>query len=134
LSELSTILGKSDSTLSEILSLNKLPEEVKSDCRNDPKTARGILAAIAKQKDPAKMTALYAKYKESGLTRGEILKKTHKPKPVDAPIDLSFINVFTDKIEAVDLTKLDQTQREAMQMDLEKMRSSAYQIIKILKG
>lgn len=134
LSELSTILGKSDSTISEILSLNKLPEEVKSDCRNDPKTARGILAAIAKQKDPTKMTALYAKYKENGLTRGEILKKTRKPKPADAPIDLGFINVFTDKMEAVDLTKLDQTHRETMQVDLEKMRSSSFQILKILKG
>jgi ParB family chromosome partitioning protein len=134
LSELSTILGKSDSTLSEILSLTKLPEEVKSDCRNDPKTARGILAAIAKQKDPAKMTALYAKYKESGLTRGEILKKTRKPKAADAPIDLGFINAFTDKIEAVDLTKLDQAQKETVQVDLEKLCSSAFQIIKILKG
>jgi ParB family chromosome partitioning protein len=134
LSELSTILGKSDSTLSEILSLTKLPEEVKSDCRNDPKTARGILAAIAKQKDPAKMTALYAKYKESGLTRGEILKKTRKPKAADAPIDLGFINVFTDKMEAVDLTKLDQAQRETMQVDLKKTSSSVLQIITILKG
>lgn len=134
MSELAVVLSKSDSTLSEILSLNKLPDDVKSDCRNDPKAARGILAAIAKQRDPAKMSALYVKYKESGLTRGEILKKTRKPKPADAPVDLGFINVFTDKIEAVDLTKLDQGQRETMQIDLEKMRASAYQIVKILRG
>jgi hypothetical protein len=39
------------------------------DCRNDPKVGRSILALIARQKTQEKMTALYTKYKESGLTR-----------------------------------------------------------------
>jgi ParB family transcriptional regulator, chromosome partitioning protein len=68
LSDLATALGKSDSTLSEILSLNKLPTAVKDDCRNDPKAGRSILALIARQKTREKMTALYTKYKESGLS------------------------------------------------------------------
>jgi hypothetical protein len=38
-----------DSTLSEILSLNKLPDEVKNDCRNEPKAGQVILALIARQ-------------------------------------------------------------------------------------
>ncbi len=87
---------KFDSTLSEILSLNKLPAAVKDDCRNDPKAGRSILVLIARQKTPEKMTALYTKYKESGLTRGEITKKTAKPKPADAPIDLTFVDQFYD--------------------------------------
>ena len=47
LADLTTVLGKSASTLSEILSLNKLPAEVKDDCRNDPKAGRSILVLIA---------------------------------------------------------------------------------------
>ena len=35
LSDLATALGKSDSTISEILSLNKLPAAVKDDYRNE---------------------------------------------------------------------------------------------------
>jgi ParB family chromosome partitioning protein len=58
LSDLATALGKSDSTISEILSLNKLPMEVKDDCRNDPKAGRSILVLIARQRTPEKMTAL----------------------------------------------------------------------------
>ncbi len=50
LADLAAALGKSDSTLSEILSLNKLPAAVKDDCRNDPKAGRTILALIARQK------------------------------------------------------------------------------------
>jgi ParB family chromosome partitioning protein len=62
LSDLTTVLGKSVSTISEILSLNKLPAEVKDDCRNDPKAGRSILVIIAKQKTPQKMVALYPKF------------------------------------------------------------------------
>jgi ParB family chromosome partitioning protein len=47
LADMALILGKSDSTLSEILSFNKLPSEVKYDCRNEPKAGRVILALIA---------------------------------------------------------------------------------------
>jgi ParB family transcriptional regulator, chromosome partitioning protein len=50
LSDLSGVLGKSPSTISEILSLNKLPDTIKDECRNDPKAARTVLAEIAKQR------------------------------------------------------------------------------------
>ena len=76
LAELATALGKSDSTISEILTLNRLPAEVKDDCRNDPKAMRSILVLIARQKTAEQMTALYTKYKESGLTVGEVRKTT----------------------------------------------------------
>lgn len=134
LSDLAATLGKSDSTLSEILSLNKLPVVVKDDCRNDPKAGRSILVLIARQKTPEKMTALYTKYKESGLTRGEIRKKTAKPKPADGPIDLAFVDQFYDKLYTLDDTKLSVEQKTALSLTLEKLRSMVYQKMKLLKG
>ena len=134
LSDLATALGKSDSTLSEILSLNKLPVAVKDDCRNDPKAGRSILVLIARQKTPEKMTALYTKYKESGLTRGEIRKKTAKPKPADAPIDLTFVDQFYDRLDLLDITKLSAEQKAALSITLVQLRSMAYQRLKVLKG
>lgn len=133
LSDLSAALGKSDSTLSEILSLNKLPDEVKDDCRNDPKTARGILVEIAKKKDPATMLSLYTKYKESGLTRGEIRKKPHTAKPVGAPIDLAFVDQFYDRLYTLGDTKLTADQKTALYATLVKLRSMAHQKMKRLK-
>ncbi len=56
LGDLALILGKSDSTLSEIISLNKLPDDVKNDCRNEPKAGRVILALIAYTLDSATLT------------------------------------------------------------------------------
>ena len=62
------------------------------------------------------------------------LKKTRKTKSTDAPIDLSFINIFTNRILAVDRTKLDQTQKETMMVDLVTTRSSVDVIINRLNG
>ncbi len=133
LSELSTALGKSDTAISAILSLNRLPAEVKDDCRNDPKVNRSILVEIAKLKTPAKMIALYAKYKESGLTRGEIRKQTAKPKPADAPPDISFLPSWSEKLDTLDYSRLDADQKATMLIELTKLRGVAYQKIKLLK-
>jgi len=133
LSDLVSVFGKSDTAISAMLSLNKLPAEVKDDCRNDPKTARSILVEIAKAKTPEKMVALYTKYKATGLTRGEIRKQTAKPKPVDAPIDLAFVDQFYDKLYMLDDTKLSAEQKTALHATLEKMRSMIYQKMKVIK-
>ncbi len=123
LSDLSTVLGKSASTLSEILSLNKLPAEVKDDCRNDPRAGRSILVLIAKQKTPEKMTALYSKYKESGLTVGDIRKKTSKPKLSVASVDLTFVDQFYERIYLLDSETLTNDQKVALNQTIVKMRS-----------
>ncbi len=133
LSDLTTVLGKSASTISEILSLNKLPAEVKDDCRNDPKAGRSILVLIAKQKTPEKMTALYTKYKESGLTVGEIRKKSTKAKPTDAPVDLTFVDQFYNRLDILDLTTLTPEQKLSLGTNLVQLRSMAYQRLKMLK-
>lgn len=117
-----------------ILSLNKLPDEVKNDCGNDPKAARGILVEIAKKNDSATMTALYAKYKETGLTRGEIRTKPRTPKPADAPVDLSFVSISAEKIYNLDLATLGQAQKDFLKAELTKLRSSAYQKLKLLNS
>jgi ParB family chromosome partitioning protein len=133
LSDLTTVLGKSASTLSEILSLNKLPAEVKDDCRNDPKAGRSILVLIARQKSPEKMTALYTKYKESGLTRGEIRKKSAKPKLAGAPIDLTFVDQFYDRINLLDSAVLTSDQKVSLNLTLVNLRDMLLQKMKQLK-
>ena len=77
-------LGKAKSTISEILSLNRLPEEIKNDCRSNNLVPRGILVEVAKKRKKHTMLSLYEKYKERGLTRGEVRKisrQTRKTSP-----------------------------------------------------
>lgn len=134
LSDLGTILGKAVSTLSEILSLNRLPEEVKDDCRRDPKTARGVLVEIARQRDPVRMVSLYRKCKENGLTRGEIRKRSTTQKSGKRKQDLAFIGVCSEKIDSLDASQLEETSLPTLYQELEKLRNAANRKLKQLKG
>jgi len=134
LSDLGAILGKAVSTISEILSLNRLPEEVKDDCRRDPKTTRGVLVEIARERDPAKMLSLYRKCRESGLTRGEIRKKSSRPKAARARVDFAFLSSCSDRIYTMDLDTLDAEQKETLRNELEKLRNFASRKLKLLRG
>lgn len=123
LADLSSVLGKAPSTLSEILSINRLPESVKDDCRKDPRAARYVLAEIAKQRDGAKMATLYQKYKESGLTRGEIRHKVRLPRADGGspPKDLSFLGVCLRKLQTLEVERLDQPQIVKLAEELDKL-------------
>lgn len=133
LAELATALGKSDSTISEILTLNKLPAAIKDDCRNDPKAMRSILVLIARQKTAEKMTALYGKYKESGLTVGEVRKKT-ATKVIKKPLAAADVSAWAEKLDTIIIADMTAEQKTAMLLEVEKLRSVAYQKIKLLKA
>ncbi len=131
--EVAAVLGKSESAISEILSLNRLPQAVKDDCRNDPRVSRKVMAVVSMQKTPEKMVALYTKYKASGLTRSEIIPKVAKPKAPRAPLapeDLAAISERIDVLIAADLTA---EQKAAFIVEMTKLRGVTYQKIKLFK-
>lgn len=65
--QISAVIGKAISTISEILSLNKLPAEVKDVCRQDPKVSRRALVVIAKEDSAEAMKSLFEKYQRMEL-------------------------------------------------------------------
>jgi ParB family chromosome partitioning protein len=136
LSDLSGIFGFLNSTLSEILSLNKLPKLVKDDCRADEKASRGALVEIAKQRTEAKMLALYEKYRKKGLTRDDIRAAAvpRSAKQTDGPADVSFTANFLKRLDALDTGKVGHDQHDTLVETLEKIRSTAFQKLKALKG
>ena len=142
--EFSGVLGKAESTICEILSLTRLPDAVKDDCRNDPKAPRRVLAEIAKQRTAVKMHALYEKYKASGLTRGELRgnKTTLRGAAVEAaaeaaaaaPIDLAFVQRFTKHLDELEIGKLDRPQSIEFLTHLDTLRLSVNRKLKVLKN
>ena len=75
-------LGKSRTAITESLSLNNMPEEVKNLCRLADITSKSLLLQIVRQGDPEKMIALIEKLgRDGGVTREAVRKETAKPKP-----------------------------------------------------
>jgi ParB family chromosome partitioning protein len=66
--QLTGLIGRAKSTVSEILSLNRLPEEIRNECRTNPDIPRKALLNLAKKKKPESMLAAYKKYKEQPLS------------------------------------------------------------------
>jgi ParB family chromosome partitioning protein len=74
-------LGKSRTAITESLSLNGMPEDVKNLCRLADIHSKSLLLQIVRQGDPQKMTALVERIaREGGATREDVRKETVKPK------------------------------------------------------
>ena len=75
-------LGKSRSAVTETLSLNNMPDEVRNLCRLADISAKSTLLQIVRQQDPQKMLALVEKLAGQGsATRQDVRKETARPKP-----------------------------------------------------
>jgi ParB family chromosome partitioning protein len=75
-------LGKSRTSITESLSLNQMPEEVKNLCRLADISSKSLLLQIVRQGDQQKMTALIEKIaRQDGITREDVRRETHRPKP-----------------------------------------------------
>lgn len=75
-------LGKSRTSITESLSLNQMPDEVKNLCRLADISSKSLLLQVVRQGDIDKMVALVEKMsRNGGITREEARKETTKPKP-----------------------------------------------------
>jgi ParB family chromosome partitioning protein len=75
-------LGKSRTSITESLSLNNMPDEVKNLCRLADISSKSLLLQIVRQGDPDKMVALIEKLsRDGGMTREAARKEVAKPKP-----------------------------------------------------
>lgn len=73
-------LGKSRTAITESLSLNNMPDEVRNLCRLADITSKSTLLQIVRQSDPKKMMALVERLVNggNGVTRQDVRKETAK--------------------------------------------------------
>jgi ParB family transcriptional regulator, chromosome partitioning protein len=94
-------LGKSRTAVTESLSLNNMPEEVRNLCRLADISAKSTLLQIVRQSDPQKMLALVERLAGHGsTTRQDVRKETAKPQPGRPK---SFVFAFKPPTKAFDL-------------------------------
>jgi ParB family chromosome partitioning protein len=84
--EIAKKIGKSRGTVTETLSLNKMPDEVKAFCEEQKIGARSMLLQIARQKEAGGMKELAEKISREGYSRDEARSfskdiKEKAPKP-----------------------------------------------------
>jgi ParB family chromosome partitioning protein len=113
--QLSGVIGKARTTLSEILSLNKLPQEVRDDCRGDRSITRATLITIAKKKQARAMTTAYLAFK----ARQQKGKTTRTKKDANAYDTVSgLVGNAMKRLSALDTAGWEETDMETFRADL----------------
>jgi len=85
--DLAHVIGKGRSTITETLSLNRLPSKIKDECRRADSISRRILVEVAKQESHVEMLNLFTQIKNNNLTSDDVRKITRKKKRSQAKPD-----------------------------------------------
>ena len=101
--QLSGVIGRARTTLSDILLISRLPAEIRDEARGDRKVAKSTLIEIARKKQSRAMLTAWTKYKEkqakaaAGATRQE-----RAPATPEELID--WVSKTNTKLAAIDAT------------------------------
>lgn len=116
--ELAAVIGKAESTISEILSLAKLPEKIRDDIRSSKDYSRRQLVEVAKGKDAKEINKLFKTLQKKNTSRDELREKRHRD--VEA-VFKTMINGLSTKLNEVDLHDLDDEKRSSIKNQLLKL-------------
>ena len=115
------VIGKSRQAVTDILTLNNLPQEIRDDCRNNPKCLRQILIEIARKKQARGMLSAWAKYKE----RQAKAAATRKRKTTGTPEELiDWVTKANTKLNAIDTAAWTDEEKTAFTGVLEDLRET----------
>jgi len=109
--ELAVVIGKSESTISEILSLNQIPESIRNDIRKSKQYSRRQLLEVAKGKTDKQRTKLFQALEKKNASRDQPQEK--RQRGVDVVL-MTMINGLTAKLGSIDLQDLDVDKRGAV--------------------
>jgi len=113
--DLARVMGKARSTITEILSLNRLPETIKDQCRSSSKYPRRLLVELARCDSEADMLRLFEQVQKGlcGSDRIRSIKKKASTKPPQSPLQIVSKSVrnLSLQMDKLDLEKLDDHER-----------------------
>lgn len=109
-----SVVNKSKARISELLSLNRLPEEIKNECRQNPNITRNILIEIAKSKQERGMLTLYKKYKEKQLTKEQLKGQSRTQRKTQAQALLTNLGNVRSRMSAMDWQTWTDTERQEL--------------------
>lgn len=124
--KLALVVRKAQATISETLSLNKLPESIKEEVRNAEIFSRRTLIEIAKQKTPESMTQLFNKIKKDNLKSDSVRDLTRKresfAEKTPGSITLEKVVSLNKYLNKVDLVAFNQEEKARVVEELNNLK------------
>ena len=123
--DLMRIFGKSKATISETLSLNRLPPAIRDACRTDPSVPKRTLIEIARNKQQRSMTTAFAKY-QAQQQKAAAGKKTGTVRRTKAEGAAAALAAAEEKIAGLDMTALSAAEESSVIAAVESLRQTIY--------
>lgn len=131
--ELAKVIGKARSTITESLTLNLLPEEIKEECRSANHYPRRLLLEIAKQKDKRKMIALFKKVKLSTLKSDAVREITRNQVGVtrrkEDTLVMEKVVKLSNALKRLAWEEMEETARLQLIAELQKLKTSIEKLL-----
>ena len=133
--QLATVVSKARSTITETLALNKLPEEIKEECRRADNYPRRLLVEIAKQDTPAKMISLFARVKEGNLKSDQVreinrTKTIREKQRTPAAVALDKTTTLFKHLAKLDLATVEDTEKAQLLFELQTLKNAIDKLLK----
>lgn len=135
---LAAVIGKARSTVTEMLSLVKLPDEIKEESRRADNYSRRILTEVAKQDTPEKMIALFNRVKEGNLKSDQIRevtrKKSTRTKTTSVGIAIEKMSSLNKQLQTLDLQSAEEGDRLSFVRELQGLEVTIKKLLGIIQG
>jgi len=124
--QLALAIGKARTTITETLSLNKLPESIRNECRQADLYSRRLLVEVAKQKTIEEKISLFEEIKKRGLKSDDVRritrKRSKKPGHTPTAIALDQARRLCHNLEKIDLDSSEDTEILQLVIELKNLR------------
>jgi len=127
--QLGVIIGKARNTVSEILSLNRLPQEVRDECRPNTTVPRKTLIAIARKKQPRGMVTAWNKLKEKQAKETSRPGRRHRTASTPAA-HREWVEKATAKLAALDPAAWTEDEKAALTASLGELQKTILALLK----
>src|SRR5574340_571949 len=126
--KLALVVGKARTTITEALSLNKLPDQIKDACRRADNYPRRLLVEVAKQKTPEDMLSLFNQIKEGNLKSSQVREITRKrsdtPQRTPAAVTLDKATSLNNNLSKLDLSTVEEHEKIQLITELRSLKKS----------
>lgn len=112
--DLAKILGKSQATVSSTLSLNRLPQEIRDICRNDPSVPKRVLVDIAQAKQARSMITRFQAYQKKQAAQQAKEEETATRKRTAQETLVAVVESLTERLAKIDLNDWKEADRESL--------------------
>lgn len=127
--QLAEVVGKARSTITEILSINRIPDNLRELCRTSD-IPKSHLIEVAKQETPRLMKALLNDIENNDLKTSHLRQKT-RPKlsavlPEKAAVDIALdrINKLVEAILKIDFDSMNKAEKKKISKALEELNDA----------